>query len=253
MSGRGAERPPRRPFTVVVEGNIGSGKSTFLEHFRPWSDEVELITEPVAAWRNLKGHNLLQQMYEEPKRWSFPFQTYTQLTFVKNHTKKSDRPVKLMERSIFSAKYCVVENLKRSGVMADSEYEVLTAWFDHLVASPEVDLSVDLIVYLRTEPEVALERLKGRGRGEEHLISLDYIRRLHQLHEDWLVEGRMPLPAPQVVVVDANKGIGEMEAEYRKQEANILGQDKENDAGWAKGRPGEAGKASPQLRLARDN
>ena len=219
MVGRGAKRAPRRPFTVVVEGNIGSGKSTFLEHFRPWNKEVELITEPVAAWRNLRGHNLLQKMYEEPTRWSFLFQTYTQLTFVKNHTKKSDRPIRLMERSIFSAQYCFVEDLKQSGAMADSEYEVLTAWFDHLVASQEVDLSVDLIIYLRTEPEVALERLKGRGRGEEHLISLDYIRRLHRLHEDWLVKGTLPVPAPQVVVVDANKEKEEMVAEFLRQYA----------------------------------
>ena len=30
----------RRPFTVVVEGNIGSGKSTFLDHFSKWTSEV---------------------------------------------------------------------------------------------------------------------------------------------------------------------------------------------------------------------
>ena len=32
-----------RPFTVLVEGNIGSGKSTFLEHFNKFQDEVSLI------------------------------------------------------------------------------------------------------------------------------------------------------------------------------------------------------------------
>lgn len=250
-----------RPFTVVVEGNIGSGKSTFLEHFRQFGAEVELMTEPVEEWRNLNGHNMLQQMYEDPARWSFPFQTYAQLTFVKNHTKKTEKKVKLMERSIFSAKYCFVENLLNSGVMAASEYEVLTAWFDHLVASPEVDLGIDLIVYMRTDPEVALERLKSRGRGEEHLISLDYIKKLHRLHESWLVEGALPLPATQVIVVDANQGQEEMELEFRRQEANILGQDKENK----EARGGKRGVAPPErpreeegrprqlLRLSRDN
>ena len=65
----------KRPFTVAVEGNIGSGKSTFLEHFEKYSSQVELLPEPVESWRNLGGHNLLQQMYEEPGRWSFLFQT----------------------------------------------------------------------------------------------------------------------------------------------------------------------------------
>ena len=32
------------------------------------------MTEPVEEWRNLNGHNMLQQMYEDPARWSFPFQ-----------------------------------------------------------------------------------------------------------------------------------------------------------------------------------
>ena len=57
-----------KPFRVVVEGNIGSGKSTFLEHFKKFSDCVDIIDEPVEEWRNIKGHNLLQMMYEDPKR-----------------------------------------------------------------------------------------------------------------------------------------------------------------------------------------
>ena len=57
-----------RPFTVVVEGNIGSGKTTFLQHFNKFSEEVEILAEPVDKWRNANGHNLLQMMYEDPHR-----------------------------------------------------------------------------------------------------------------------------------------------------------------------------------------
>ena len=133
---------------------------------------------------------------------------------LKNHTMKTNRPVKLMERSLYSAKYCFAENLRRNGLMAESEYQVLSSWFDHLVNCPELDLGVDLIVYLRTNPEIARERLLGRGisselfphfnwvfspgRGEEHLISLEYIQRLHDLHEEWLVQGNNQLHVPQV-------------------------------------------------------
>jgi septin family protein len=41
------------PFTVFVEGNIGSGKTTFLNHFRKFQN-VCLLTEPVDNWRDLK-------------------------------------------------------------------------------------------------------------------------------------------------------------------------------------------------------
>ena len=74
----------KRPFTVIVEGNIGSGKSTFLEHFNT-KTIVDVLTEPVEEWRNLCGHNILQLMYENPSRWSHLFQSYVQLTMTKHH------------------------------------------------------------------------------------------------------------------------------------------------------------------------
>lgn len=48
----------KQPFTVFIEGNIGSGKTTFLNHFQKF-DEVCLLTEPVEQWRNCGGVNLL--------------------------------------------------------------------------------------------------------------------------------------------------------------------------------------------------
>ena len=68
---------------------------------------------------------------------------------LQNHTMKTEKPVKLMERSLHSAKYCFAENLRRTGKMPESEYLVLTKWFDFMLQSEDVDLSVDLIVYLK--------------------------------------------------------------------------------------------------------
>jgi septin family protein len=50
-----------QPFTVFVEGNIGSGKTTFLNHFA--RADVDLLSEPVEMWRNVEGHNLLVSMF----------------------------------------------------------------------------------------------------------------------------------------------------------------------------------------------
>ena len=54
-----------------------------------------------------------------------------------------EKPVKLMERSIFSAKYCFVENLYKSGKMPEIEYLVLSRWFDWICENE--DVNVDLI------------------------------------------------------------------------------------------------------------
>ena len=42
-----------------------------------------------------------------------PFQSYVQLTMLDNPLHQSAKPVKLMERSIFSARYCFVENMHK--------------------------------------------------------------------------------------------------------------------------------------------
>lgn len=53
-----SKREGNHPFTVVVEGNVGSGKTTFLEYFKKY-ENVCVLAEPIEMWRNCNGHNLL--------------------------------------------------------------------------------------------------------------------------------------------------------------------------------------------------
>jgi deoxyadenosine/deoxycytidine kinase len=74
-----------RAFVVCVEGNIASGKTSLVHLFQKYAN-VKAFEEPVKRWRCVKGadgtHNLLQLLYEDPKRWSFAFQHYVQLTML---------------------------------------------------------------------------------------------------------------------------------------------------------------------------
>lgn len=195
-----------RPFTVLIEGNIGAGKSFFLEKMGNLSRKIEIITEPVEKWKNLNSYNLLEMMYQDPVRHSLSLQTYIQLTMLDSHTKYSNSKIKLMERSIYSAKYCFAENLRRTGCMAESEYEVLSSWFDFFQENIKDRLSADLIIYLRTTPSVVWERIQNRNRTEENSISENYLEELHNLYENWLVHETFPIPAP-VIIVDGNKNL----------------------------------------------
>jgi len=210
----------KKKFKVAVEGNIGSGKTSLLRYFIN-NPCAEVVQEPVDRWRNIKGqYNALAKMYEDPARWSMTFQTYVQLTMLQIHTEKQDKPVKLMERSIFSAKYCFVENLHKSGNMPDIDYVILTEWFDWILANENVDL--DLIVYLRTKPETVYQRIKKRCRNEEKAIPLEYLKALHELHEEWLIhKTKFFLPAP-VLVLDADCDATEMQKIYEAYSKEIL-------------------------------
>uniref|UniRef100_A0A147BTE3 Putative mitochondrial thymidine kinase 2/deoxyguanosine kinase n=1 Tax=Ixodes ricinus TaxID=34613 RepID=A0A147BTE3_IXORI len=206
--------------TIAVEGNIGSGKTTFLESCRLFTDATVLI-EPVSTWRDLNGKNLLALMYREPKRWSLAFQTYVQLTMLQLHLAPVQSAVRLMERSLQSARYVFVENLLQSGLMDPLEHSILDQWFQWIVQNERVAL--DLVVYLRTEPEVAMERIRHRKRPEEDQISLAWLRQVHTLHDSWLLgRSRFPLP-PRVLVIDANRDSIDVHHELARRVPEVLG------------------------------
>ncbi|XP_014846577.1 PREDICTED: thymidine kinase 2, mitochondrial [Poecilia mexicana] len=208
-----------RRTVICVEGNIASGKTTCLDYFSNTSN-IQVLTEPVSKWRNVRGHNLLALMYQDPQRWGISLQTYIQLTMLDKHLSATTAPVTMMERSIFSAKHIFVENLYRSGKMPEVDYIILNEWFDWITTN--VSLPVDLIVYLQTSPQTCYERLKQRCREEEMVIPLEYLEFIHQLHEDWLIKGTSaPVPAP-VLVIPADYDLQKMLHKYEEHREKIL-------------------------------
>uniref|UniRef100_A0A6G1SF43 Thymidine kinase 2, mitochondrial n=1 Tax=Aceria tosichella TaxID=561515 RepID=A0A6G1SF43_9ACAR len=239
--------------TICVEGNIGCGKTTFLDFFRQkfqTTGEEELIqgqsiiAEPVEKWRNVEGENLFHYLYKDPARYSLAFQTYVQLTMMKLHMA---RP-RMMERSIYSARYCFVENLFQLNYLSRLEYVILDKWFKHLVLSgrdedlldvPKDELkekeyallskptgvNLDMIVYLRCKPQKVMDRIKVRSRKEEKDISIEYIQSLHDLHENWLMSGKFPVPAP-VLVLDTNCKQSSLTKLYEKAAPYLRGEKK---------------------------
>lgn len=208
-----------KTYRVAVEGNIASGKTSLLNYFAN-VPKVQVLAEPVNKWRNVYDHNTLDLMYKDPKRWSLTFQTYVQLTMLDLHLQPAVKPVTLMERSIYSARYCFVENLFNSGYMPDVEYTVLCEWFNWL--KEYHGLNLDLIVYLRTTPEICLKRIQERSRTEETKIKMDYLTKLHDLHEDWLIrQDKFKAPAP-VIILDANSDLTCMESIYDEHRDEIL-------------------------------
>ncbi|XP_032891766.1 thymidine kinase 2, mitochondrial isoform X3 [Amblyraja radiata] len=156
-----------KKLVICVEGNIASGKTTCLQYFAKYNN-IEVLLEPVSKWRNLWNHNLLSLMYEDPSRWAITLQTYVQLTMLQQHSRPQTIPVRMMERSIHSAKYVFVENHYKSSIMPPVDYAVLSEWFEWIVANHNIP--VDLIVYLQTSPETCYRRLKYRCRSEETII-----------------------------------------------------------------------------------
>uniref|UniRef100_UPI00398F1F2A thymidine kinase 2, mitochondrial n=1 Tax=Pristiophorus japonicus TaxID=55135 RepID=UPI00398F1F2A len=208
-----------KKLVICIEGNIASGKSTCLEYFSK-SNNIEALMEPVSKWRNIWNHNLLGLMYKDPSRWAITLQTYVQLTMLQQHTRPQTMPIRMIERSIYSAKYVFVENHYQSAIMPAVDYAVLSEWFDWIVTN--TNIPIDLIVYLQTAPETCYQRLKRRCRNEEKVIPLEYLEALHQRYEDWLIrQTSFKVPAP-VLVITADDDLQKMLKQYEDHREKIL-------------------------------
>ncbi|VVC86594.1 unnamed protein product [Leptidea sinapis] len=210
----------KRPFRVSIEGNIGSGKSTCIKYFDKYNN-VETYPEPLLEWRNVSGHNLLGLIYGDRNELSFSFQHNIHSSRLKIQTSlpsHNDITVKMFERSVQNSRHCFVENAKSQKFLLDAEYQVLINWFDY--REKNLDISLDLIVYLRTTPEVVWERMLRRGRAEESEVPLEYLKQVHVSYENWL---NSPTVGCEVLTIDADRDIESVKEDLERYTYKILG------------------------------
>lgn len=174
--------------TIILEGNIGAGKSTFLKILKDNLD-VDVVFEPTDKWQDVENEgNLLDNFYKDTKRWAYTFQSYAFVTRVQaqlEQENKGKHSTQVFERSVYCDRYCFAKNCFEAGTMTTLEWQIYKEWFSWLVEN--YTKRPNGFIYLQTSPEVCYSRLKKRNRSEEEGIPLDYLETLHQKHEDWLV------------------------------------------------------------------
>lgn len=177
---------------ISIEGNIGVGKSSFLgllkEYFR---DQAEFIYEPVEEWLSIKdenGKDLLQTFYDDKKRWSYTFQNVAYITRMNrliNAINHSEKRFIIIDRSLSADLRTFTKILIEEGCITHLEMEAYNLW-NKFFEQNYGDKFDHYIIYLRCKPETAFERVKLRARNAETTIPLDYLKKLHQAHEEWL-------------------------------------------------------------------
>jgi deoxyadenosine/deoxycytidine kinase len=170
----------------IVEGNIGSGKTTLLEHIND-NTQIEVIREPVNIWLSIKGsdnNNLLQEFYEDPVKNAYLFQTMAFTTRLTALDCQQTKPIRLSERSIWTDRFVFGKSCIESKKMNTLETNCYHLWFNWL--EDKLWKKPDGIIYLKSSPEKCLERMKARARDEESNVPLEYLKELHDNHEEWL-------------------------------------------------------------------
>lgn len=195
-------------FNIFIEGNIASGKSTMIEHFS-YYQTFETVPEPIVKWKNLNGHDIFKMMSTNPHENAYKFQSYVLLTLLEEYLKPQKKPIRILERSIFSQE-CFTKILNSSGVLDDSSYAVLNEWSGF--AKRTFNISADAIIYIQTNPEILLQRILSRGRPEEKNIKLEFLNEVHQYHEKWLLSGNFD--QDKLFIINGNAPLVDIQSEY---------------------------------------
>lgn len=170
---------------IAIEANIGAGKSTVLQTLQERHPHILVYKEPLHAW-----DDLLQLFYANRSRWAMALQMRILLDRLDPKYKSSC----VMERCIYSCRYVFAQTLFSEGSLSEKEWKLFKEYYETF----KDDVDPDIIVYLKADPAVCLERIQGRDRdGEEH-VTIDYLQKLHFQYENMskYYPGR-------VVVVDA--------------------------------------------------
>lgn len=161
---------------VAIAGNIGAGKSSFLE-FLTRRFEFEPVYEPNET------NPFLERFYADMPRWAFASQIWFLTEKVRLHRgfANSDRPI-VQDRTIWEDAGIFAEHLARSGKMSPEEGETYRA----LYATLRTELRPpDLLIYLRCPVRTLRKRIAARGREMEQNLPVAYLKALEALYEQW--------------------------------------------------------------------
>lgn len=193
-----------KPFLVSIEGNIGAGKSTLLKTLRKNCPDWTFIDEPVDTWtsmRNDEDVSLLELFYGDQRRWSYTFQNCALLSRFQNientvkagleaaSAKGETYKVFVTERCLDTDHEVFAKMLRADRQIDKLEMTLYERWFN-LLQQTATPLSA--IIWVDTDPETCVDRIKGRARDGEESIPLAYLQALDNAQRTWIESTAVP-------------------------------------------------------------
>jgi deoxyadenosine/deoxycytidine kinase len=173
---------------IVIDGNIGSGKTTVI---RSLKNEYNCVEEAVDEWAPY-----LEQFYKDMNKNSLLFQ----MKVLQHHMKNKQDIFKIVERSPLSCIHIFGKNLLDNNQLSNLDIKLL------------IDMNTDFgwypqnIIYINTPPTVCYERIHERSR-ENEIIPLSYLESIDKLYNDLYISKTTNFNIPNIHIVDGTKNI----------------------------------------------
>jgi deoxyguanosine kinase len=175
---------------VAIEGVIGVGKTTLARLLQP-PFEAEILLEV------FEENPFLSDFYSDRARYAFQTQIFFLLS--RYHQQRGTVPDLLAAGKFLISDYTFAKDslFARINLQGDEldMYDRVHEALGEKIPEP------DLIVYLRADTGVLMQRIAQRDRSYERNMEHDYIDRLNQAYEEFFSHG--PEGSP-VLVIDTN-------------------------------------------------
>lgn len=182
---------------ITIDGNIGSGKTSVLTYLHK-VHKYSIDLEPIESW-----NAYLEKLYNDKNDvFNFQVRIWLDRCWIQEKTEKM---IILMERSPYFIQNTFIELAYKDKMLTDTEHNMLL----DLHQKTNNLWKCNTYIYLRSDPENCIKRIKKRGRQSEQNISSKYIRDLHEFHEKTYENAKKQ--NMNIVVIDVdNKNINEI-------------------------------------------
>ncbi|HET9653264.1 MAG TPA: deoxynucleoside kinase [Usitatibacter sp.] len=155
---------------IVVEGPIGSGKTSLARRLAERLDASLVLEDP-------KANPFLPQFYRDMRRYALPTQLF--FLFQRVGQLESLKQPDLFGRPIVADFTLAKDPLFARLTLDDAEYQLYNRIYEHV--RPQAP-TPDLVIYLQASVETLVFRVKRRGNPIETGIDEDYLRRLSEAY-----------------------------------------------------------------------
>ena len=174
---------------VVIDGNIGSGKTTQLDLLEKKGYRVR--REPIDEWP-------LEEFYKDPQRWAF----YFHMTILQTLRPLKTHETVIYERSLLSSRWVFWPVLLKQNLVTQGEDTVYSKFYDQYVWFP------DVYIFLSKSADLAWDHIQKRHQAGDSGVTLEYWKKLDVEYQKLLRN------APcKVHVVNADQSVEEIHQE----------------------------------------
>jgi len=175
---------------IVIEGNIGAGKTTVVERL-----SKELNARSVLE--QFADNPFLPKFYTQPQKYSFQLElSFLAARYHQLHKELSSRD---LFQPLTLADYFFVKSLIfAKATLSDDEYKLYHSLFSIVLKQlPQPDL----YVYIHMSTDRLLRQIKNRGRDYEQSITSEYLSLIQKGYFDFF---KQQLDFP-IVIIDAGE------------------------------------------------